>query len=250
MLQKMIYLIKWFVFILPLTALINNAAFAHDEIKSQALEGTANDNAITIAHTCEVQSKPIVAQSVVFPGDSPELSASDGSTVNDLSEVIDQGGIAGLVDLIQDKNIFQVQKEKTDALGNVTGFYGKSGLLANELQGRVPFAFTAPNFVATSCVKKLNIEVAIADICVLSKPTIQAAKVNLWIPANGSQYAIKGAAAGVDGVGEPVVMQVNRDLNTNPFDPASNCGSGIDVTVTPSATDVDTNLSIPGLWSK
>lgn len=250
MLQKMMYLTKWFVFILSLTVLISNAAFAHDEFKSQALEGTANDNAITIAHTCEVQSKPIVAQSVVFPGDNPALSASDGSTFNDLSEVIDQGGIAGLVDLIQDKNIFQVQKEKIDALGNVTGFYGKGGLLANELQGRVPFAFTAPNFVSTSCVKKLNIEVAIADICVLSKPTIQAAKVNLWIPDNGSQYAIKGAAAGVDGVGEPIVLQANRDLNTNPFDPASNCGAGIDVTVTPSAIDVDTNLGIPGFWSK
>jgi hypothetical protein len=249
MLLRVIYFIKSFIFILPITAvLFSNVAFAHTEFKKQALEGTSDDNAVTIGHSCELALKPIVAQSVVFPGSNPELSASDGSVVNDLSDVIEQGSIAGLVDLIQDKNIFQVQKEKTDALGSVTGFYGKTGLLAVELQGRVPFAFTAPNFVSTSCVKKLNIEVAIADICVLSKPTIQAAKVNLWIPANGSQYAIKGAAAGVDGVGDAPTLQVNRDLAANPLDPS--CGAGIDVTVTPSATDVDTNLGIPGLWSK
>ena len=172
------------------------------------------------------------------------------SSPANLSDVIDQGGIAGLVDVIQSKDIFTVQKEKVRCLRQCyRDFMVKQDRLHVELQGRVPFAFTAPNFVTTSCVKKLNIEVAIADICVLTKPTIQAAKVNLWIPDNGSQYAIKGAAAGVDGVGEPPVLQVNRDLDRhNPLDPS--CMAGIDVTVTPSAADVDANLGIPGHWSK
>ena len=239
-----------------LTALfISNVAFAHDEIKSQALEGTTNDIAITIGHGCEASEKPVIAQSVVFPTHKPVLSATDSKgnpapSPTSLSDVIEQGSIAGLVDGIQSRNIFLVQKEKNDANGNVIGFYGKKGLLEVELQGRVPFSFTSPNFVSASCVKKLNIEVAIADICDTKKPTIQATKVNLWIPDNGSQYAKQGAAAAVDGVGEPPVLQVNRDLKANPFKKASHCGKGIEVTVTPSAADVDANLGIPGYWSK
>ncbi len=234
-----------------LTALlISNVAFAHDEIQSSVLEGTQGDNAIKIFHSCEESGKPIIAESVVFPGDNPEITASNRKTITDLSTVIDQGSIAGLVDGIQSKDIFTVQKEKRDALGNVTGFYGKNGTLDVALQGRVPFAFTSPNFVSTSCVKKLNIEVAIADICLIAKPTIQAKKVNLWIPDNGSVYATKGKAAGVDGVGDPAVVQVYRNLKTNPFKAASRCGNGIVVTVTPSAADIDANLGIPGYWSK
>ncbi|MDD5579226.1 MAG: hypothetical protein PHY16_08110 [Methylobacter sp.] len=71
--------------------------------------------------------------------------------------------------------------------------------------------------------------------------------MNLWIPDNGSQYAVLGTAAGVDGVGEPPVLQVNRDLINNPLNPS--CGAGIEVTVTPSAADIDAHLGIPG-WSK
>jgi hypothetical protein len=260
MLSRVIYFIKEFVFILPFTALlISNGAFAHDGIKSQVLEGTSGDNAITIGHSCEQANgtiKPIIAQSVVFPGADPVLTATDsaGSSVTaptSLIDVIEQGEIAGLVDSIQSKDIFTVQKEKTNAIGSVTGFYGKSGSLSVESQGRVPFAFTSPNFVTTSCVKKLNIVVAIADICVVTNPKIQAGKVNLWIPDNGSQYAIQGAAAGVDGIGfEPPTLQVNRDLAANPFVRASRCGAGIDVTVTPSPADIDANLGIPGYWSK
>jgi len=246
-------------FSLTAAALTASQAFAHDGIKSQLLEGTTIDNAITIGHGCEQVNgtiKPVIAQSVVFPGDSPILTATnpDGSTATapiSLSDVIEQGGIAGQVDSIQSNDIFTVQKEKVDINGSVTGFYGKSGSLSIESQGRVPFSSGAFNFIQGSCVKKLNIVVAIADICVVTKPTIQAGKVNLWIPDNGSIYAIKGKTAGVEGIGfETPTLQVNRDLVANGFDPASNCGDGIDVTVTPSDADINANLGIPGYWSK
>lgn len=239
---------------LALTALlVSNVAFAHTGIKSQVLEGNTIDNALTIGHGCEASGKGIIAQSVVFPTVAPTFTASDGSTITDIGQVIQQPSLAGLADVIQSKDIFTIQKEKYDALGNVTGFYGRTGLLDPTLQGRVPFAFTAPNFLPTSCAKSLNIQLAVADICVAGIgtakiPSIQPTKVNLWIPDNGSQYAIKGAAAGVDGVGEPTTLQIIRDLAVNPLDPA--CGAGIDVTVTPSAAEVDANLGIPAYWSK
>ena len=239
--------IKRNLFILPLTALfISNVAFAHDVMKSVALEGHTDDNAIKINHGCEESGKPIIAQSVVFPGQDAVLTTSDRRTIASLADVI-EGGIFP-INLIQDKNIFAVQKQKYDALNNVSGFYGKTGALDVALKGRLPFEFTAPSFVSTSCVKTVFLQVAVADICVLTRPTIDANKVNLWIPDNGSQYAKSGQAAGVDGVGEPVTLRVNRNLAANKL--PTTCGKGIELTVTPSAADIDAHLGIPGYWSK
>ena len=247
---------KIFFLTLP-TVLMSQMALAHTEIPYQVTEGNTADIAVAIGHACELtvsgKPNPVIAQSVVFPTLSPELSATDSqgnpvASPASIGEITQQVlGVTGLAHLIQSKDIFTVQNVKNDSLGNSIGFYGKTGSLAVNLEGRVPFAFTAPNFQPTSCAKKLNIEVAVADICVASKPYIQAPKVNLWIPNNGSNYARLGSAAGVDGIGEPAVLQVNRDLVNNPLDAA--CGDGIDVTVTPSALDLDTNLSIPGYWA-
>jgi hypothetical protein len=39
----------------------------------------------------------------------------------------------------------------------VVGFFGRLGRLEVELAGRVPFQFTAPNFVPESCALRLRI---------------------------------------------------------------------------------------------
>lgn len=218
---------------------------AHDEIKiTQVLEGTEVDNAITIAHSCEASNTPLRAQSVVFPTVSPELIASDGRAINNLSEILGNTLYAAHVRLIQNKDIFSIQNERHDALGNTIGFISNSGLLKTTLLGRVPFQFGAPTFLSTSCAVALKIEVAIADICMFSAPTIQGTKVNLWIPDNGSHYAVLGNASGVDGIGDQPFIQVNRDLINNPLAPA--CGNGFTATVRPSATDIDTHLGFAG----
>jgi hypothetical protein len=227
-----------------------STAFAETTIRSAATEGRTDDNAIRIEHGCQTRGgdeASVIAQSVVFPSVSPQITASNGSAIADLSQVITQGTIAGLAKPVQDNNIFLSQKVKYDSLGNAAGFSGADGMLALDMQGRVPFQFTPPNFVATSCARRLLIKIAIADICASNLgDTTPAGKINLWIPANGSRYATMGAAAGVDGIGLPATLIVNRDLAANPL--AGPCGAGIDVTVTPSAADVDANLPIPGVW--
>jgi len=223
---------------------------AHTSVKAQATEGLTEDNALKIGHGCAAiyggPDRPVIAQSVVFPGEVAELSASDGSTLADLSGVIEQGSLAGLFDTIQDKSIFPIQGEQRDANGNEMGFFGRNGKLDINFGGRVPFQVTAPNFIATSCVKRLLVEIAVADICDTSPPTIRSHKVNLWVPDNGSRFANQGAANGVEGIGEAATLIVNRDLIGNPLNAA--CGAGIDVTVTPTAADVNTYLPIPGYW--
>jgi hypothetical protein len=220
-------------------------AGAHTTIKAQATEGVRDDNAIRIGHGCEDHA--VIAQSVVFPGDDAEIATSDPNVaIAELSEVIAQGSLAGLVGGIQDRSIFERQRERVDSNGNVVGLQGWWGRLKPTLAGRVPFQFTAPNFVPESCATKLRVIVAIADICDLSKPTLLPEKVNLWIPDNGSLYAVQGAAGGVEGIGHPAVLTVNRNLATNPLDPS--CGAGFEVTVTPSAAQIESDLPIANVW--
>jgi hypothetical protein len=220
-------------------------ADAHTTIKSQATERVRDDNAIKIGHGCG--DHPVIAQSVVFPGDDAEIATSDPNVViNDIHDVIDQSSIAGAAAGIQDRSIFERQRERVDSNDRVVGLQGWWGRLKPTLAGRVPFQFTPPNFLSESCATKLLMVVAIADICELSRPTLRPEKVNLWIPANGSLYAVEGAANGVEGIDEPAVLIVNRNLTANPLD--ASCGAGFEVTVTPSAAQIDRDLPIPNVW--
>ncbi|MFO1312923.1 MAG: hypothetical protein U1F41_12760 [Burkholderiales bacterium] len=223
---------------------------AHTTVRSQATEGVTADNALRIGHGCSVpgsSATAVRAQSVVFPTSNPVVTTSDGSSAPKLEAVIASGSLAGLARFVEDTSVFNSQASKTDALGNSIGFAAWDGSLAPDLLGRIPFQFAAPKFVATSCAARLLVKVAIADVCSFGAgETATVGKVNLWIPDNGSQYAVAGKASGVDGIGAPATLIVNRDLSTNPL-PAA-CGAGIDVTVTPSAADVDANLAIRGVW--
>ena len=157
-----------------------------------------------------------------------------------------RGSLAGLAQSIQDRSIFAIQDEKVDANGNVIGFHARSGFLKPNLVGRVPFQFSAPTFVVGSCARRLLVQVAVADLCSARPPIFAPNKLNLWIPDNGSRFAVDGAAAGVEGIGEPATLIVNRNLVTNPL--SEECGAGYDVTLTPSAAQVDRDLPIENYW--
>lgn len=222
-------------------------AAPHTSVKAQASEGSREDNALRIGHGCDPGERPVVAQSVVFPTEAPTITASDPAIVlADLSEVLVEGGLAGLVQSIQDRSIFLVQDEIVDADGNVVGFQARAGLLRANLSGRVPFQFSAPSFQPSSCARRLLVEIAVADVCSVRPPAIEPGKLNLWIPENASRFAVEGAAADIEGVGEPATLIVNRNRTTNPIPPA--CGAGYDVTLTPSASQLDRDLPIPGYW--
>jgi len=223
-------------------------AFAHTTIKAQATEGVSDDNALKIGHGCETADGdhiPVIAQSVLFPTLAPEVTSSDGLPISDLSQVIEQGSLVGLARPLQDRSIFHVQRQKYDSLNNVIGFSAAMGSLNPEIPGRVPFQFAAPKFVSSSCAKRLLIRVAIADFCIMGNglsDALQFGKLNAWIPDNGSTWSTMAKAQNVDGVGAPATLTVNRNLTTNPLSPS--CGAGVDVTVTPSATDIDTNMGL------
>lgn len=130
----------------------------------------------------------------------------------------------------------------------------KKGFLKSNLVGSVPFKLSAPFFLGSTCYKHINIVTAIADICSIKPPVLEPGKVSLFIPDNGSQIGELAKSLGNEhGVGEPSILHIERNLETNPFkDTKGNlttaCGDGITVTVTPSAEDMDANFKIPGYW--
>ena len=156
------------------------------------------------------------------------------------------GSLAGLLRPVQETSIFQSQEVKVDGLGNVIGFSLSMGRSRPTCWGACRSS-SRRRSSSQQLRARLLIKVAIADTCSLAPAdTVAAGKVNLWIPDNGSQYATSGKATRHRRHRSPATLIVNRDLVANPMPPA--CGAGVDVTVTPSAADVDANLAIPGVW--
>jgi hypothetical protein len=232
-------------------------AFAHDGFTKPVLEGTFERLALEINHGCE--ENPVIAQAVLFPSLNPVLTAFDNSNnpvtpPADLGEVIEGGFLEGMVTLVQDRSIFLDQDLIRSELTNAIGFYGKKGFLKTGLTGSVPIKFISPPFFPSSCYKHINIVTAIADICSTKPPVLGPGKVSLFIPDNGSQIGETAKSLGNDhGVGEPSMLHIERNLETNPFvdaegNPTDACGEGMTLTVTPSAEDIDTHFKIPGYW--
>lgn len=232
-------------------------AMAHDLFSTQSKEGIGEVIYLNINHGCD--GNPIIAQSLIFPTLNPIVKGIDdnGNEVPvpaDLTEILENSSLEGLSALIQERNVFREQDNKTNELGNAIGFYGKKGRLKASLIGRVAFQFSAPFFLPNTCVKALDIQTAIVDICSTSTPALQPGKISLFIPDNGSKIAADARANGVNhGIGEPSTLTVMRNLKTNPYRDDNGkltkaCGNGITVRVTPSAEDVDKNLPIPDYW--
>lgn len=242
---------------------LGQGAQAHTTIREQATEGTTAYNALQIGHGCtdEASGKtyPAIAESAIFPTLNPIVLRPDPNDATktietNLFEVIDASknpnGLAGLADLVQDRNIFKAQNEIYDDKGNLIGFYGINGNLQTNLRGLVNFRFTPPAFLpsdATHCAKRLLIKIAIADICKRKPFPPKHGTANLWIPNATSKFpdgTLDGSSPNPLG-GGPATLIVNRK---GALDPA--CGAGYDVTVWPSNEDVDAHLPIPGYWGQ
>jgi hypothetical protein len=223
-----------------------SAGLAHTTIQPPtAREGERAEHAVKIGHGCGEQ--PVVAQSVVFPGAPAVLAAlaavgpGAGPAV-----ALEPGSLLGQLELVAQASGALRQELRGGAGEAATGFVSRPGPGQRALGERVPFAFRAPRFAAQSCVRRLIVQVAVADLCEASPPWATQEKLGLWIPDNGSRYAREGRAGAVGGIGMPARLVVERDPGSNPL--AESCGEGVELTLTPSAEQLDRELGIPGFW--
>ncbi|CCE22505.1 hypothetical protein [Methylotuvimicrobium alcaliphilum] len=228
---------------------LGSNAYAHTGIQNQ-INGTGTTyNNIVIGHTCALNGRPlpVTAQSVVFPTVTPYFTVDNAPVDISLEDITNRSTLAGWPQLIQDNNIFRRQSEKTDAQGNVIGFEGFRGRLDHNLHGLVPFRTGGISFkedttgiVGPACIQRLQIKIAIADICRNRFPPVEGT-ANTWIPNTTSKFTteMNGATSGLRS-GAPATLTIN-----NP-----NCAEGETVVMWPSDQDVDANLPIQRRWGR
>jgi hypothetical protein len=241
---------------------VSLGALAHTTIQNSitATGGATSTsyNNLVIGHGCtdgKGKKWPVIAQSVVFPTVNPVITDDTNETVPSdngavMSDVITAtNGLAGIPQLIQNKDIFKFQSEKTTGT-NVIGFNGYGGKLDTTLHGLVPFRMggitikdtsSDSNFNST-CIKTLNIRVGVADICKMKFPPKEGT-ANLWLPNFTTKFpaALDGNGSGGTRDGAPAKIAIDN---------SDACPSGITVSIWPSDEDIDANLIIPKKWGR
>jgi hypothetical protein len=240
----------------------SQSVLAHTRLQtSSAVEGTRVYNNATIGHGCEEaaagQPRPaVIANSMVFPDGTDSTISIDGAVVEGavVSDYISNWG--GAISHVPTRAVFDKTRIEFGrgglAGGNPVGNHSWKGRIPGDAHvGLVPIRIGAVDINADSCAKSVTFRVAIADICRITNIAgFNDHTVNLWTPAVGSKFD----GVGLHGYNSPATYTVRRNLDENPLpdvDVNGNaCGEGVDVTVDPSAAQLDNDLPIRGIWPK
>ena len=209
-------------------------------------ENTQVYNALAIVHGCDdpatgTTSTPVFGQSVVFPdGVDSTITVGGAASNQPLTDFVQNWGNSNKK--IQSNDVFPLEAEKTDKLGNVIGWWGGNGQLPGvNYIGLNPFVTGAVLIEPTSCAKSVTFVLAIADVCKMTNISrFNTETANLWTPAVGSSY--DGTPETNDGFDSPATLTVTRDLTAKPLPPS--CGAGVDVVVTPSASQINRDMPV------
>lgn len=222
-----------------------SSALAHTTFETSSMvEGVRVLNNVQIGHACGA-SKRVVATSVVFP-DGVDSSIVIGGTPYSgvLSDFVSNWGPN--IQPLYTRAAFDEVDEKTDAKGNVVGFWAGGGPgMPNHMVAYVPFRVNATNIVSTSCATSVRFRANIVDICEITKEVDLHAEgpdggnAHFWTLDNlGTPFdAASNSAAS---------LTITRNLTSNPL--PSSCGTGFAVEVRPSAAQVirDTPIKYKG----
>ncbi len=209
-----------------------------------ATEGERAINHIMIGHSCDETTRTI-GTSVVFPDGTDSTVLVDGAQHNgSITDFLTNYG--NNVSMFYDRSAFDFMDEKTDANGNVIGFWagGLPGMPGN-LSVALPFRLTAANIEPTSCATSVKVYIPIVDICeVTGTDGFGEGTVELWTHAGlGTPYDRDlhfSVEAGTDP--GPASFTINRDLTSNPL--PDNCGQGVAVEVKSSAAQINRDMPI------
>ncbi|SET27441.1 hypothetical protein SAMN05216326_11843 [Nitrosomonas marina] len=219
--------------------------FAHTRLNvPTATEGERAINHIMIGHSCN-ETTHTIGTSVVFPSGVGSTILVDGvqhsGSITDF--LTNYGNNASL---FYDRSAFDYMDEKTDANGNVVGFWagGGSGMPGN-LSVALPFRLTAASIEPSSCAASVKIYISIVDICEITGVNyFGEGTVELWTHAGlGTPYDRDlhfAVDAGTDP--GPASFTINRDLANNPL--PEDCGEGVAVEMKPSAAQINRDMPI------
>lgn len=229
---------------------------AHTRLKTSTIdENNANHgsdyNDVVIAHGCKNETDgsatiDTIGSVTVFPdGKDSIITTKPAGSDSTVAATPYEGGLTDFVTnwvspvtLIQNNSVFTERGYIKDSLGNKLGFWvgGGNGLTAG-FRGLIPFTTTGVVINPESCAKSVTFVVSIADICeITDKSGFRDSTVLLWTPAVGSDFD----GVGLDGYDSPATLKVNRTVTALP----ASCGEGLDVTVKPSAAQLNRDMKV------
>lgn len=208
--------------------------------ENSASHGSDYNNQV-IAHGCKdpetgAANIRTIGTVVVFPdGVDSSITVNGEATASPLTDFVANWGSP--VQKIQNKDVFQVEAEITDPLGNAVGYWAAGGGLKGGLTGVIPFRTSGVIIEPTSCAQSVKFIVSIADVCkVTDVAGFNDATVMLWTPAVGSNFD----GEGLNGYDSPASLTVNRSSEL----PEACAGEGVDVVVTPSAAQLNRDMPV------
>lgn len=210
---------------------------AHTRLETGTVgEGVRVTNNVVIGHPCG--TTPVIGTSIVFPDGVDSTILVDGQPQGGLlSDFVSNWG--DNVRPLLSRAAFDHVQPKQDTAGKVVGFWAAGGSgMPEGMVACVPFRLNAVNIVAGSCAKSVTFEVAIADICQITSPNGFQTEgvVNLWTPDDLGTIFDSSIDNG------PAPLKITRNLTANPL--PESCGQGVDVTVRPSATQINRDMPI------
>ena len=220
-------------------------ASAHTRLQTPSIDENSSShgsdyNNQVISHGCKDSTGSAtintIATVVVFPNGTDSSITVDGATVDQpLTDYVTNWG--NPVQIIQNKDVFTSQEFIKDNLGNNLGYYAYGSYLKGGFKGVIPFRTSGVVIEPTSCAKTVKFIVAIADVCEITTVSgFNDAAAMLWTPAVGSVF---DGTEDLNGYNSPASLTVNRTS-----DLPESCGTGVDVVVTPSAAQLDEDMSI------
>lgn len=227
---------------------------AHSNLVTRSVaEGNNTYNSVAITHGCgdETGEFPVIANSVVFPdGTDSTVTVTDanGDPVA-AGALTDYVGGAPAVRHVVTRDAFEKNAQAHSRTETPVGVHSWKGYIpAHDSIGLAEMRIGGVQINDLSCAKSVKFEVAVADICKITNIAgfASSANVNFWTPVvAGSNFNR------ADGENEPTSFTFTRTTPMPATDEAGNaCGEGLNVTVTPSAAQLNHDMPIPGVWPK
>ncbi|MCC6916091.1 hypothetical protein [Nitrosomonas sp.] len=227
------------LFSLAITMLlgIGQETSAHTRFETGTVsEGVRITNNVVIGHPCG--TNPVIGTSVVFPDGADSTVLIDGQPQGNLLTDFISNWSDSIRPLLS-RAAFDYVKPKQDAAKKVVGFWAAGGPgMPEGMVAYVPFRLNAVNIAKSSCAKSVTFQVSIVDICQITGPGGLQTEgvVDLWTHNDlGTIYDSKAE-------GGPAPLKITRNLTANPL--PESCGQGVDVTVKPSAAQINRDMPI------
>jgi len=228
--------------------MVTDSAFAHDELQTTVIDESPDGvegtyNRLAMSHGCfnpatNSTDRASIGVSLVFPNGMDSSITVDGKAVKQpLTDFVSNWGDP--IKIVKSNDIFTMQAYIKDAAGKHLGFWAAGGRLKGDRIGLIPFFVNPITIEPTSCVSTIEFVLASVEICqVTTLAGIKDETTFLWTRANvGSKFdSIKGS----DSYDAATSLTVKR---VSPL-PASCNSKGVKVVVTPSAAQLDRDLTI------